>query len=76
MFLIIAEYGPNSYVPKLVRYYEGTLILTALSLTLFIMDKCLKAYTINAKPNKWIVWMINAKGVRFWLGLDVTSVWW
>ena len=75
MFIILAEYGPNSYVPKLVRYYQATLILSCVAFILYILNVFLQTTTIMVvKPYSVLSRIIEMKWLRFMLAMDVNTV--
>lgn len=74
MFIVMADYAPVSYVPKLIVYYEWSLVLSWLAFVAFVTDCCLDKYTYEVKPLDWLSSCMNMTWLRLTLGMDISNV--
>lgn len=70
MMLILMDFAPKNYVPRLVKYYELTLCLSFLAILLVVLDRCMEAYTTQRQPYGWITRCLASGSFRMIFGLD------
>lgn len=75
MFIAFAEYAPFAYVPRLVHYYEATLILSWLVFVVFVVNCCLQKYSHKySAPCDLVLEIMNISWIRTLLGIDLVLV--
>lgn len=74
MFIIMADYAPLSYVPKVITYYEWTLGISWIAFMAFVIDCCLEKYTNDVRPFDWLSSCMNMTWLRLSLGMDISNV--
>lgn len=70
MMLLLMDYAPNTYVPRLVKFYELTLCLSFLAVVLFVVDRCIDVYLAHCQPYGWITRCLALGSARMIFGLE------
>lgn len=75
MFMAFAEYAPFAYVPRLVHYYEATLVLSWLAFIGFVVNNCLEKYAEQfSAPYDVVLEMMSIAWIRMLLAIDLVNI--
>lgn len=74
MLINLIDYAPNSYVPRLCKFYELTLCLSLVAVVLFVVDRWLDDCAPQWEPHALVAMCLASNGFRMVFGLEDASV--